>query len=329
MLFAKYLQYKGEGKKERGVVGKLEPRKLCTTGVLVLYIRVVWRSYAPRAHPRQHSERTPDNTGSATTTELPTTPRAHPQHTVSAAQPRDMKPSVLPSLLLLLLLLPAAHAVPIARRELQDSEPAEQSGSWSASSWDDSELADDPTYEPDEPEPEPEPTCTSGPLDDPSWDVGFGPCCTYARLGANADYCVSDGACDSCGSSCADQCLDSGSGWSATLGDHPVRVRIAGGGSSGVLEMAFDGGHWDAVCDDGFGGAEATAVCLTMGFDGGTAFDTTHGDSSFAADDIHCPSGARGLSQCTLGNSPYTHNCGDSETVGITCWAEEDSGSGW
>ena len=26
-----------------------------------------------------------------------------------------------------------------------------------------------------------------------------------------------------------------------------------------MLEMAVDGGPWDAVCDDGFGGAEATA----------------------------------------------------------------------
>ena len=115
---------------------------------------------------------------------------------------------------------------------------------------------------------------------------------------------------------------ESRAGWSATLGDHPVQVRIAGGGSSGVLEMAFDGGPWDAVCDDGFDGAEATAVCLTMGFVGGTAFDTTHGDSSFAADDIDCPSGATGLSQCYLGNSPYTHNCADSETVGISCWVD-------
>ena len=106
------------------------------------------------------------------------------------------------------------------------------------------------------------------------------------------------------------------------LGGHPVRVRIAGGGSSGVLQMAFDGGPWDAVCDDGFDGAEATAVCLTMGFVGGTAFDTTHGDSSFAADDIDCPSGATGLSQCYLGNSPYTHNCADFETVGISCWVD-------
>lgn len=256
----------------------------------------------------------------------PTTPRAHPQHKVSAAQPRDMKPSSLPSLLLLLLPPPTGHAVPIARRELQDSE-AEQSGSWSASSWDDSELADDPTYEPDDPEPETEPTCTSGPFDDPSWDVGFGPCCTYGRPGANAYHCVSDGACDSCGSSCADECMEpeeSGSGWSATLDIwYPVRVRIAGGGSSGVLEMAVDGGPWDAVCNDGFGGAEATAVCLTMGFVGGIAFDTTHGDSSFAHD-IHCPSGATGLSQCTLGNSPYRDNCAGSETVGITCWVDRE-----
>jgi hypothetical protein len=104
-----------------------------------------------------------------------------------------------------------------------------------------------------------------------------------------------------------------------------VGVRIREGGARGVLEMNIDGGGWDAVCDDGFGAAEADAVCRQLGFaGGGTSYDTTHGDSTFAMDDLDCPSGAADLSECSTSREPYSHNCGDSETVGIEC----DDGSG-
>ena len=98
-----------------------------------------------------------------------------------------------------------------------------------------------------------------------------------------------------------------------------VEVRIRDGGSRGVLEMNIDGGGWGAVCDDGFDAHAANAVCLEMGFEGGTSYDTTHGNGSFAVDDLSCPSGAAGLSACRTGRAPYSHNCGDDETVGIDC----------
>ena len=99
-----------------------------------------------------------------------------------------------------------------------------------------------------------------------------------------------------------------------------VGVRIREGGARGVLEMNIDQGGWDAVCDDGFGAAEADAVCRQLGFaGGGTSYDTTHGSSRFAMDDLDCPSGAAGLSECSTSREPYTDNCGDSETVGIEC----------
>eukprot|EP01045_Picozoa_sp_COSAG04_P008032 COSAG04_NODE_436_length_14464_cov_7.310825_8_plen_990_part_00 len=100
-----------------------------------------------------------------------------------------------------------------------------------------------------------------------------------------------------------------------------VGVRISGGGSRGVLEMSIDGGRWDAVCDDSFGSAEAGVFCRELGFASGSTYDTTHGDSAFAADDINCPAGATSISECSSPTSPYTDNCGDSETVGIDCSA--------
>eukprot|EP01051_Picozoa_sp_SAG22_P012354 SAG22_NODE_1277_length_4907_cov_2.638311_2_plen_190_part_00 len=103
--------------------------------------------------------------------------------------------------------------------------------------------------------------------------------------------------------------------------DHIVEARISGGGSRGVLEMNIDGGGWGAVCDDWFGDTEATAFCGSMGFLGrGTTYDTTHGDDEFAADDIQCDVGSKGIATCKTHRAPYTDNCGDSETVGIHCY---------
>ena len=120
----------------------------------------------------------------------------------------------------------------------------------------------------------------------------------------------------------------------------PAQVRIAGGGSRGVLELNLDGGGWDAVCklpilswrarfynlkrihisgDDDFNDDAATAFCRELGYEQGTLYGATHGDDSFAADDIECPSGATGISQCSSGRDPYEDNCSDGETVGIEC----------
>ena len=105
-------------------------------------------------------------------------------------------------------------------------------------------------------------------------------------------------------------------------GRETCRVRIAGGGACGRLEMSFGPRGFGAVCDDGFGRNEAAAVCRTLGFQGGSyeysSFDASHGGLGFAADDIDCPSGASSLSSCTM-RSPYSHNCGAYETVGIDC----------
>ena len=98
-----------------------------------------------------------------------------------------------------------------------------------------------------------------------------------------------------------------------------VEVRIREGGTRGVLQVNIDGGGWDAVCDDGFGGPEANAACRQLGFSSGTSYDTTHGDDSFALDDLDCPTGATSLSECSTHREPYEDNCGDGETVGIDC----------
>jgi hypothetical protein len=107
-----------------------------------------------------------------------------------------------------------------------------------------------------------------------------------------------------------------------------VQVRIDDGTSTatgirGVLMMNIDGQGWDAVCDDGFGDDEARVFCAVLGFDASegvsSQYDTEHGDSSFAADDIQCLHGSVDISDCTTSQSPYSHNCGDSETVGLDC----------
>ena len=100
-----------------------------------------------------------------------------------------------------------------------------------------------------------------------------------------------------------------------------VKARIAGDLSRGVLEVNIDDAGWGAVCDDGFGDDEAKAFCSSMGYQFGVGgqYDTTHGDGSFAADDISCPSGSDSISDCSSARRPYSDNCGDSETVGIDC----------
>ena len=102
-----------------------------------------------------------------------------------------------------------------------------------------------------------------------------------------------------------------------------VDTRIAGGLSRGVLEVNVDNQGWGAVCDDGFNtgrSAQADAFCGTLGFSGSvhTSYDTTHSDNSFAMDDVQCHVGATIIQGCTS-QAPYSHNCGDHETVGIGC----------
>ena len=72
--------------------------------------------------------------------------------------------------------------------------------------------------------------------------------------------------------------------------------------------------------DDGFGDDEAAAFCREFGYDWGQQYDATHGDNAFAADDISCPEGTM-VSGCSSSREPYTDNCDDSETVGISCFA--------
>ena len=115
------------------------------------------------------------------------------------------------------------------------------------------------------------------------------------------------------------------SGLSMQMGgsSRSVQVRLIGTETRGMLQMNVDGQGWGAVCDDGFNGDEARAFCAQLGYPGvGVSYDTTHGDSSFAADDIHCPSGATGISSCSTNMQPYSDNCADSETVGLDCSSE-------
>ena len=119
----------------------------------------------------------------------------------------------------------------------------------------------------------------------------------------------------------------SGTSMSMGGGSHSVQARILGSSTRGVLQMNIDGNGWGAVCDDGFNGDEARAFCAQLGHAGvGVSYDTTHGDSSFAADDINCPSGATSISSCSTSNQPYSHNCADSETVGLDCSSGGGSG---
>ena len=94
---------------------------------------------------------------------------------------------------------------------------------------------------------------------------------------------------------------------------HSVTVRIREGGSNGVLQFKIGGdGQWDAVCDDNFDNndnAAANAMCITLGYESGTWYSTTHGDHDFAVDDLHCPAGATHVSQCWTSRSPYSDDC--------------------
>ena len=70
------------------------------------------------------------------------------------------------------------------------------------------------------------------------------------------------------------------------------------------------------MCDDSFSTREAEAFCVMLGFGDnvGTQFTTTHGDNTFAADDISCYGGT-----CSTSRAAYTDGCSDYETVGLDC----------
>jgi hypothetical protein len=132
-------------------------------------------------------------------------------------------------------------------------------------------------------------------------------------------------------SSCLAQsgCTDSTTTIALNGAATPINARIAGGSTRGVLEVNVDGGGWGAVCDDYFDDTAAQAFCHTMGYSGWAAavqYDTTHGDGSFALDDVQCPSGASEISDCHVSHGAYTDNCGDSETVGIDCDPQRSAG---
>eukprot|EP01045_Picozoa_sp_COSAG04_P032164 COSAG04_NODE_6214_length_1383_cov_0.771028_1_plen_323_part_01 len=117
--------------------------------------------------------------------------------------------------------------------------------------------------------------------------------------------------------SAQEQASDDGAQMMMAGTSRSVRVRIRESGSRGTLQVNIDGGGWGQVCDDSFDQNAVTAFCRDLGFSGGVQFDTTHGDGTFAADDIICPEGSNSASQCTGQGSAQGDASRDAETFSI------------
>ncbi|MFH1812505.1 MAG: scavenger receptor cysteine-rich domain-containing protein [Pseudomonadota bacterium] len=101
-----------------------------------------------------------------------------------------------------------------------------------------------------------------------------------------------------------------------------ISFRIDGGGTTGRVEVSFDGGStWGTVCDDSFTDAAGSVLCRAMGYTSGVMVAntaTTDGTGAILLDDISCPAGSTHLLECRVG-FPGKHNCGHAEDVGVTC----------
>merc|ERR1712004_559063 len=102
-------------------------------------------------------------------------------------------------------------------------------------------------------------------------------------------------------------------------------VRIIAVGNNpdeGLLEVFYHG-SWGTVCDDLFDDNAATAVCRSMGYDGGHAWDDGmwlggREEQTIWLDDVVCGSEAASLQECghsEVGDS----NCSHIEDVNIAC----------
>eukprot|EP01045_Picozoa_sp_COSAG04_P033556 COSAG04_NODE_6991_length_1214_cov_1.365022_1_plen_404_part_11 len=104
---------------------------------------------------------------------------------------------------------------------------------------------------------------------------------------------------------------------------HSLEVRLSEGNQ---LQMNADSRGWAAVCDDGFGDAEAAAACRSLGFGPGTAVVSPCGEDDdrcpydwFAVDGLDCPGDAASLRSCSVSNRPYQHDCDADEAVLLDC----------
>jgi hypothetical protein len=97
-------------------------------------------------------------------------------------------------------------------------------------------------------------------------------------------------------------------------------TRIAGGGTSGRLEVQVNG-QWGTVCDDSFGDVEARVACRQLGYSDGAyrpSNVTPDGTGTVWLDDLACTGSEANLSQCPSSGFGVS-NCSHSEDVGIRC----------
>jgi deleted-in-malignant-brain-tumors protein 1 len=95
-------------------------------------------------------------------------------------------------------------------------------------------------------------------------------------------------------------------------------VRIAGGGSSGRLEI-FHQGRWGTVCDDNFGTVDANVACRQLGYASGTArTDVAGGADPIWLDEVGCTGTELGLGTCAH-PAWGTHDCTHVDDVGVSC----------
>ena len=104
-------------------------------------------------------------------------------------------------------------------------------------------------------------------------------------------------------------------------------AEVDAGVRRGRLQFRIGHGEFGYVCDDHFGQSAAVAACADLGYTGaGVGFQiqiSLPSGDRFAADDVNCPAGAEGMSDCTM--RTHGDNCGATKGVSLNCGSYDDS----
>lgn len=107
-----------------------------------------------------------------------------------------------------------------------------------------------------------------------------------------------------------------------------VKFRLVGGPTpySGRVEVFYKD-SWGTVCDDSFTSVEASVVCRSLGFRGGTAHSGAYygrGSGNIWLDDIQCTGEECSLAQCRF-DAWGDNDCWHDEDISVKCRAPKVS----
>ncbi|GAB1608450.1 in malignant brain tumors 1 neurotrypsin-like, partial [Argonauta hians] len=106
-----------------------------------------------------------------------------------------------------------------------------------------------------------------------------------------------------------------------SLADYPADIRIAGGGSSGRVEVFYNN-VWGTICSDSWDDSAAGVICRGLGYSSGSSLDEKHtisGSGPIWLDDVQCDGSEMMIDSCK--HEPWgVNDCTHSLDAGVTCW---------